>query len=405
MVVATDVRYWRQQLGSQQRIFAMLSFLRNNDIDIKVFFLGELDSADSDAISRHSFDVVPASAMEVKPTLGTHWRRLVNKVRISLDKVLGMAVAYISSSTIDDTPCLAQLVNPKREDAFVRFIRQQQPDILLMQYLRTSYLAERLLKRVDKSFLLCIDTHDIQYIRYQRFIQQGSKANLRITQAEEHRVLKHYDLVLAIQQQDYRQYCDLGLENVLYVPHAVTVKPQAEPQSSKVSIGFIGSSMTANVHGITQFVKNIWPRLASDRFELNIYGNVCQQLDFDDPTITLHGFAEQLEDCYRNNHIIINPIELGSGLKIKSVEALCFGRALLTTPTGVEGMPITDEVPFLICDSDEQWLNGIEALACHDYRLEMQQRAIRYGQSNYSTQAAFGGLLEKLHRPLHEAGN
>ena len=51
------------------------------------------------------------------------------------------------------------------------------------------------------------------------------------------------------------------------------------------------------------------------------------------------GHKENIEKEYAEATVVINPAWIGTGLKIKTVEALARGKALVTTPKGIEGLP------------------------------------------------------------------
>lgn len=49
--------------------------------------------------------------------------------------------------------------------------------------------------------------------------------------------------------------------------------------------------------------------------------------------------------------MVINPTVAGTGLKIKTVEALCHGSAVVAWPNGVDGLPRADPPAFVVAES------------------------------------------------------
>jgi hypothetical protein len=94
---------------------------------------------------------------------------------------------------------------------------------------------------------------------------------------------------------------------------------------------------------------------------------------------------------------MINPVEFGTGLKIKNAEALRFGKLLITTMNGFDGMP---EATRLACkvveDVDEMGL-AINSI-CNDLSSirPMQRLALELSQTEFSETQAYSELKRFL---------
>ena len=106
----------------------------------------------------------------------------------------------------------------------------------------------------------------------------------------------------------------------------------------------------------------MWPRVAAtvSGARLALAGRGTPYGEVDDATRFLHGL-----------HVLVYPVERGSGMKVKTLEALAAGVPVVTTPEGAEGVPPSDGVLVAIEDAE---------LAAHTARLlsdpgERAQRA------------------------------
>jgi hypothetical protein len=54
--------------------------------------------------------------------------------------------------------------------------------------------------------------------------------------------------------------------------------------------------------------------------------------------VDLLGPVDNPVDIYGKCMFMVNPVQGGTGLKIKTVEALSFGRCVVTSPSGLEGL-------------------------------------------------------------------
>jgi len=72
--------------------------------------------------------------------------------------------------------------------------------------------------------------------------------------------------------------------------------------------------------------------------ELLIAGRVCDSVGCRFPGVRLLGPVRDLADLYRQTKVTINPSLAGTGLKVKTLEALSFLQPVVTWPTGVDGL-------------------------------------------------------------------
>jgi hypothetical protein len=66
------------------------------------------------------------------------------------------------------------------------------------------------------------------------------------------------------------------------------------------------------------------------------------------------GFVQELQTFYGAIDIAINPMVGGTGLKIKTVEPLCW-RPVLATPAGIQGLGEVWRLP--VADRPRPWPN------------------------------------------------
>ncbi len=72
--------------------------------------------------------------------------------------------------------------------------------------------------------------------------------------------------------------------------------------------------------------------------ELRVVGTLGLRVETDDPSVKIMGLVDDLDAAYAGARVVINPAVAGTGLKIKTVEALCHHCPLVTWPSGVEGI-------------------------------------------------------------------
>lgn len=81
-----------------------------------------------------------------------------------------------------------------------------------------------------------------------------------------------------------------------------------------------------------------------------------------DPNVVVTGRVPDVSEFYRRAQVVVIPIQTGTGTRVKLLEALSFGKAVVTTPKGVEGIRARDGVHLLIADTGRRVAESIGQL-------------------------------------------
>jgi hypothetical protein len=222
-------------------------------------------------------------------------------------------------------------------DVLLRLAEVIDPGVFVANYIFMS----RVLPRLPQHTTRVIDTHDVFSTKARKVVKLGIRDDLAISPQEEGALLRRADLVIAIQPDEERELREI-------VPHlrVVTagvdfeVTEKGAPPPSEPIVLFVGSSNALNVRGIRDFLAFGWPLIRRDRPDarLRIVGPVCDSVEGGVDGIELAGRLDRIEDAYAAARVVINPAVAGTGLKIKTVEALSNLRPIVLWPSGVDGL-------------------------------------------------------------------
>ncbi|KQQ00982.1 hypothetical protein ASF56_13675 [Methylobacterium sp. Leaf122] len=197
----------------------------------------------------------------------------------------------------------------------------------------------RALERVPPGVLTLIDTHDRFAGRQTQYRPFRAEPNFFYTDAAgEAAGLARVDVVLAIQAAEAGYFASLTDSRVLLLPpHFPAQRPFAVPERV-ARIGFLGHGNDPNLFSIGRFIRAWRDGWTPDRPELVIAGEICRSLPgVEGPGVRLLGYLDRLEDFYAQADLVVAPMLMGSGLKMKVGEALSFGRPVIGTEIGLEG--------------------------------------------------------------------
>ena len=148
----------------------------------------------------------------------------------------------------------------------------------------------------------------------------------------------------------------LSLDPSLYSPAPLDDPPVA---------GLIGTGAWPPTHSaFDRLLNRVWPlvrRLAPDA-RLVVAGRSLGFLEGRDlgPGVELMGEVPSSREFLRRLSVLLFPLERGSGMKVKALEAIASGVPVVTTPAGAEGIETNGGV--IVESGDEELANGAARL-------------------------------------------
>ena len=167
------------------------------------------------------------------------------------------------------------------------------------------------------------------------------------------------------------------------IPNAADVdyyQPRpTDPQPDGRTVVFFGLlSYMPNIDGVIYFVQEIWPRIAEahPQARCKIIGGwpPPSLLALAGPRIEFTGFVPDLRPHLAEAAAVVVPLRLGGGTRLKIVEAMAMGKAIVSTTLGAEGI---EAVPGR--DSDRGRAGGLRDAV--NRLLAEPGSAARIGQS------------------------
>ena len=211
------------------------------------------------------------------------------------------------------------------------------------------------------------------------------------------RLLGEADLVVAIQEEEAAVVRNRlpGLP-VVVAPMAVEPAPHAHPGEADLLL-FVGSKTAPNVDGLAWFVEQVWPQIRAARpaARLLVAGSVTQSYAVGSPGVSYLGLVPSLDELYRRAGIVISPLRVGSGLKVKLIEALSWGKAVVATPTTAQGVQDLVKDCIALADGAAQFAEAILRLIQDDAaRQQLAGRALAIAAAHFGAEACYSRIAE-----------
>ncbi|MFN7140433.1 MAG: glycosyltransferase [Limisphaerales bacterium] len=223
--------------------------------------------------------------------------------------------------------------------------------------------------------------HNVESIIWKRLFEKSSgalKRNYFRNQwqrmlAFEKEACEKCDGVVAVSEEDARLFKDeLKLKNVLgAVPTGVDVKffSGVKAERKRKSLVFLGSmDWMPNIDGVEYFNAEIYPKVKKQfpDVKFTIVGRnppeKIRKLAAEDSSIHVTGTVPDVRPFVAESEVMIVPLRVGGGTRIKIFEAMANGIPVVSTTIGAEGLPVTHGKHILLADSPEDFANCIARL-------------------------------------------
>ena len=132
---------------------------------------------------------------------------------------------------------------------------------------------------------------------------------------------------------------------------------------------------------------------------LHVVGTLTEDLIGSHERVVFKGIVTdtELARSYASAHVVINPQVSGTGLKIKSVEAISAGCAVVMNAAGADGIEEGSGTAFLVASDWKEFSHYVSRiLADEDFRLSLERGASRFSKERFSLEAAFRELAAVL---------
>ena len=207
--------------------------------------------------------------------------------------------------------------------------------------------------------------HQLHFVYTKRFSAVRKRAPYRdylesIMRVQEEAYLSKFDGVIVFSEDDKRALAELLEDEKVYVsPFAVECKSASPAKQVEASFTFLGSEdHFPNRDALEWLTAEVWPAISKQMpgCMLRVIGRWGQasRARFQSPGIEFAGFVPDLENAVKGS-IMLVPLRIGSGIRVKLLDAMLQGVPAVSTSIGCEGIPASDGIDILIRDDASEF--------------------------------------------------
>ncbi|HLX12927.1 MAG TPA: glycosyltransferase family 4 protein, partial [Bacteroidota bacterium] len=255
-----------------------------------------------------------------------------------------------------------------RHEKFADAIREEvtlfKPDVVHVDHLVMAQYG--LLVKTEFGIPIVLREHNLETKFLKRLAENDSSIMLRYfarrdvlkMASDEAKTCSLFDRVVMISREDESGLKELAPDaKTRVIPAGVTIPdlPSTMQGTQGHSILFLGAlDWKPNVDALRWFCREVFPEILEQVPNADLLvvgkGKLGKAVDIDNPPVKLLGFVEDLTHVIANADVCIVPLLTGSGIRIKILELLAAGKAVVSTKIGAEGIEVESGKEILISD-------------------------------------------------------
>ena len=251
--------------------------------------------------------------------------------------------------------------------------------------------------------------HNVEHLIWRRVAQScrhGFKRwylkHLSLTlRAYELEHINDYDGVVCITRNDADYFRQNGCRKaVVSIPFGVEMPEVDNRAEEPCSLFHIGAmDWMPNLESVRWLIDEVWPVVHREVPSAHLYlaGRKMPErwLHSASDGVTVLGEVPDAREFIAGKQINMVPLLSGSGIRVKIIEAMSMGKAVVTTTVGAQGIDYTDGQNLLIADSPEAFAAQIKRLADDaDYCRRVGEEARRLVTTQYDANRLAQRLLQ-----------
>lgn len=219
----------------------------------------------------------------------------------------------------------------------------------------------------------------------------------------EYKVLNSFDAILTITEIDSNNYKKMGCTIPIYhVPFGIDLQNYKIDQSElvKPSVFHIGAmDWRPNADGINWFLKSIWLKVVEQNKTTKLFlaGRNMPEwlLNFKMENVVIEGEVANSHQFINSKSIMIVPLNSGGGMRVKIIEGMAFGKTIISTAIGAEGIDYTNNTDLIIANTEQEFVDAI--LTCinnQDFADLLGENARKLAETKYDNQLICNKLTD-----------
>jgi glycosyltransferase involved in cell wall biosynthesis len=220
--------------------------------------------------------------------------------------------------------------------------------------------------------------------------------------------VRRFHHIVAVSEHDRRLMSEwTDSARITVVPTGVDLQQYRPGMASAVSeplVLFVGAmDWEPNIDAVEYFCREIWPaiqaQVPASRFRIVGRDPVHRVRKLASSSVEVTGTVASVVDHLRQSAVVVVPLRVGGGTRLKLYEAMAAGKAVVSTTVGAEGLDVHHDQDILLADDPRAFATAVTVLLQDGDLRRRYERAAAALAARYDWSAVgdkFGQVLERL---------
>jgi glycosyltransferase involved in cell wall biosynthesis len=286
------------------------------------------------------------------------------------------AVEAFSSFLTSDSYNISRFFSADFDIRLAKLLRKEDFDVIHLESLfMTPYVGT--LRRLSTAPIV-LRSHNLEYVIWEKIAAGTTNYFKRVYLKYLTRKLKAYELsilnevsgIAAISEEDKNRMLALGVrKRIRTIPFGIDLSryPFANNVEAEPALFHLGAmDWGPNLEGVLWFLNSIWPSIHEQFPDLKFYlagRNMSDEIArLHLPNVVVVGEVDDAISFMLSKAIMVVPLLSAGGVRVKIIEGLATGRAVIATSLGAEGLGCEHGKQLLLADRREDWIQALHLL-------------------------------------------
>lgn len=338
--------FFERKSGVNKRYFEFVRYLKGKGFSIDLLGLRHFKS------TWKKFDIENSNNL-INHLFLYNFRIGFNKQRLrSLFSNLNFISKRKKSETKKQLPDYAF---PGMISLFKKIINKNKYDFIIIGYV---YWANLLKENIPPNVIKVLTIED--FISQKLYENRPGPINIEDLIKEEVERVNLFDKVICLSYEELQFFSSHAVNPDYFFVPVFMDKPTLVTREKEYDILFIGFDNADNIEGLDWFFKKVYTLLHAD-LKIIVIGKIARYAP-GLPNVKKMEYIIDPSEIYSKSKISINPLQKGTGMKVKVIESLSYGIPLVNTSKGLCGIPPEILKEFIIANDPQSFANEIHHL-------------------------------------------
>ncbi|MBL7912161.1 MAG: glycosyltransferase family 4 protein [Bacteroidia bacterium] len=296
------------------------------------------------------------------------------------------------------------------EDKLIEILSKNTFDIVQIEGVFMAVYIETIKKHSKAKIVL--RAHNIENKIWERHLKNSKKSIVNMYLAIQNKRLKKFeqdviskvDAIVPITDADKHLFSEMGFTKSMFTCiTGVNVAQYQTRQNSAVkrkTVFYFGSmDWMPNQEAAKWFLDNCWNTVSKAvpeaKFVIAGRGMPQNFLQLNLPNVLVLENIKDGKTFFEQHEIMVVPLLSGSGLRIKIIEGMAYGKPIVSTSIGAEGICCDPKNDLIIADDPASFSNAvIELLDNEDKRKALEKNASAFAYKEFDNKNVVSKLVQ-----------